>query len=163
MTTVPSVRFALPGRWVKAELDDPEAVSTLRGLLPDDHPGGEAWLESLRAAGASTLLLRVQSRSAAAIAFIWPPRESSGDPSLEGLRARLGVEGQSIAHERGYATLRDRRTGAGASQDVVTYGVSHPDTGRILVVRCMAFDHTFEPIELEDFDLAAGDLTWDET
>ena len=55
MTTVPSVRFALPGRWVKAELDDPEAVSTLRDLLPDDYrsvPLREALLRSLDDDGA---------------------------------------------------------------------------------------------------------------
>ncbi|KAA1380538.1 hypothetical protein [Aeromicrobium fastidiosum] len=163
MSPIPSVRFALPGRWLKAELDDPAAVSALSDMLPDGGREADAWLDSLRAAGAKTLLLRVQSSSAAAIVFIWPPGESHGDASAAGVRTRLGLDGETVPNGKGYTVVRDRRAKEGSEQDVVTYGVAHPETGRILVVRCMAFDHTFEPLEVEDFDLAAANLTWDET
>jgi hypothetical protein len=161
----PAVRFALPGRWLKAELDEPAAVAAVTDLLPDEHPGGGggAWLDSLRAAGAQTLLLRVGSEPQAAIAFIWPPDLTGGDASPEALGTRLGLDGEPVAHVHGYATVRQRVTGEGSPRDVVTYGLAHPASGRVLVVRCMAFDGPFPDLLLEDLDLAAGDLTWDES
>jgi hypothetical protein len=163
MSPAPSVRFALPGQWVKAELDDPAAVAVLQDLLPDDHRGAGAWVESLRAAGAQTLLLRPRSTPATAIVFIWPPELSHGDASAAALRARLGIEGEPVEHDRDYATLRHRASGEDPAQDVVTYALAHPETGRILVVRCIAFDEPFKDYMVDDLDLAAGDLAWDET
>lgn len=162
MSTAPQVRFALPGRWVKAELDDPAAVAALSELLPDDHHGADAWVQSLRAAGAQTVLLRVGSEPTAAIVFIWPADQSRGETSTEALRTRLGIEGDVVAHPGGYATVRQRQPSESSPQDVLTYSLVHPDTGRILMVRCMAFDGPFPDVMVEDLDLAAGDLVWDE-
>jgi hypothetical protein len=160
---VPSVRFALPGRWLKAELDDEAAVAALSDRLPDEQRGDGAWLSSLRAAGAQTVLLRPGSTPAASIVFIWPPDESRGETSADALRTRLGIDGDVVPHDAGYAVVRERHPGAGSAQDVVTYAVAHPDTGRVLVLRCTAFEAPFEDFMVRDFDLAAGDLTWDET
>lgn len=163
MIAVPSVRFALPGRWFKTELDDPAEVTALTDLLPDDQRSNGAWLESLRATGATTALLRPSSTPATAIVFIWPPDESRGDPSAAALRTRLGIEGDDVPHDAGYATIRVRQARAGATPEVVTYALAHPDTGRVLVARCTAFAEPFKDFMVRDFDLAAGDLTWDET
>ncbi|MCL3820367.1 hypothetical protein [Aeromicrobium wangtongii] len=163
MSTVPSVRFALPGQWVKAELNDPAAVAALQDQLPADYRGAGAWVESLRAAGAQTLLLRPGSTPPAAIVFIWPAELSRGDASPAALRARLGIEGEPVKHERDYAALRQRATSESTAQDVVTYALAHPETGRVLLVRCIAFDGLFEDYMVDDFNLAAGNLAWDET
>lgn len=162
MSALPAVRFALPGRWVKADLDDDSAVAALTDLLPDDQDRGGAWLESLRAAGAQTVLLRPQSTPVTVIVFIWPTGHERGDATTDGLRARVGLEGDVVPHEAGYSVVRHRGT-AGSSQDVVTYALAHPDTGRVLVVRCTAVEGSFEDYMIRDFDLAAGDLTWIET
>lgn len=163
MIAVPSVRFVLPGRWLKAELDDEAAVTALTNRLPEDQRGDAAWLSSLRAAGAQTVLLRPGSTPATSIVFIWPPDESRGEASADALRVRLGIEGDVLPHEAGYAVVRRRSTHAASSQDVVTYAVAHPDTGRVLMLRCTALEGPFEDYMVRDFDLAAGDLTWDET
>jgi hypothetical protein len=155
------VRFALPGRWVKAELDDPAAVAAASDLLPDDPRGAAGWLQSLRAAGAQTLLLRVGSEPAAAIVFIWPTDLSQGEASTAALRSRLGIDGEPVAHQGGYPTVRRRETNESSPQDVVTYAMTHPESGRVLIVRCMAFDGPFPEIMLEDLDIAAGNLMWD--
>ncbi|MGJ9421857.1 hypothetical protein [Aeromicrobium sp. CF3.5] len=156
------MQFALPGEWRKADLDDPAALAALTGLLPDEQQGSTPWLESIRAAGAQTLLLSIRATPPSAIVFIWPPEEADGDPSVEGLRRRLGLEGEVITHHDGYATLRQHQTAESSPVDVVTYALAHPDSGRVLVVRCMAFDGRFEEFKIEDFDLAASDLAWEE-
>jgi hypothetical protein len=162
MSTAPSARFALPGRWVKAELDDPDAVAALQARLPEEHQGG-TWLEPLRAAGAQTLLLRPSSDPPTAIIFVWPEDQSHGDASLAALRERSGLDGEPVEHRAGYATVRRRETGESPRRDLVTYALAHPESGRVLVVRCIGFDGHFEDYMVDDIDLAAGDLTWDET
>ncbi len=163
MNAAPSVQFALPGDWRKAELDDPAAISALTDLLPDDQKEGSAWLQSVGAAGAQTLLLSIRSKPPSAIVFIWPPDEATGDPSVSSVRTRLGVDGEVVPHRGGYATIRHRPTAKKSAADVITYALAHPETGRILIVRCMAFDGRFEDFMVEDFDLASGDMTWEES
>lgn len=163
MSATPSVQFALPGDWRQAELDDPAAVSALTDLLPDDQHGESTRLEAIGATGAQTLLLNIRSTPPSAIVFIWPPDQLDGDPSIEGLRTRLGLEGEVVPHQGGYATVRHRRAAQGSDADVVTYALAHPESGRVLVVRCMAFDGRFEDFKIEDLDLAVGDMTWGET
>lgn len=163
MSSAPRVDFVLPGVWRKAELDDPVAVRALTDLLPDASRGAAAWLDSIREAGAQTLLLNIGSTPSSAIVFIWPPAETRGDPSVDALRTRVGIVGDVLAHAGGYAMVRHREVHENPPQDAVTYAVAHPDTGRVLIVRCMAFDGVLEDFKVEDFDLAAGDLTWEES
>lgn len=158
----PEVVFALPGEWVRAALDDDREVEGLFRLLDDVVDDPTSFLAGMTAVGGVLMTFRIRSEPAVAMLIAWPPGEESGDRSLAGLRDRLGVEGDAIDHEAGYACVRQRsRTGAGDGE-VLTYGVVHPGSGRLLLVRVTAFDGTFDELDVDDYDFCVSHLWWEE-
>lgn len=159
---LPEVVFALPGEWVRAGLADEREVAELASLLDGSADDPVSWLASATALGGVLMMFRIRSEPSVALLIAWPPGEESGDPSLAGLRSRLGVDGDVIEHAGGYACVRARSHVGPDDTDVLTYGVVHPDSGRLLLVRVTAFDGPFDELDLEDYDLCVSHMWWEE-
>jgi hypothetical protein len=158
----PEVVFALPGEWVRASLDDESEVAELTRLLDGETDDPTSWIASTKALGGVLLMFRIRSEPSVSLLFAWPPGEEAGDPSRAGVQARLGADGELIEHAEGYPCVRTRSSGGSGASDVLTYGVVHPESGRLLMVRATAFDGPFDELDIEDCDLSVSHMTWEE-
>ncbi|KAA1378218.1 hypothetical protein [Aeromicrobium fastidiosum] len=158
----PEVVFALPGEWVRVGLDDESQVAELTRLLDGATPDPTSWIASTKALGGVLLMFRIRSEPSVGLLFAWPPGEETGDPSRAGVQSRLGAEGELIEHAAEYACVRTRSGGGSAATDVLTYGVVHPESGRLLLVRVTAFDGPFDELDVEDYDLSVSRMSWEE-
>lgn len=159
----PEVAFALPGEWVRVGLDDEAEVAELARLLEGVADDPVSWIASTTALGGVLMMFRIRSEPSVAVLFAWPPGKELGDASLAGLRSRLGADGEVIEHAAGYACIRlDSHVGPD-NTEVLTYGVVHPESGCLLLLRVTTFGKPFEAVDLDDYDLCASHLWWDET
>lgn len=158
----PEVVFALPGEWVRSRLDDERHVAELENLLDGLTEDPTSWLASTTALGGVLMMFRIRSEPSVAILFAWPPDEAHGDPSLAGLRMRLGADGEVIEHAAEYSCVRIRSHAGPGAGEVLTYGVAHPESGRLLMVRVTAFDGSFDELQVEDYDFSVGQMWWEE-
>lgn len=161
-TDKPEVVFALPGEWVRASLDDESQVAELTKLMDGATDDPTSWIASTRALGGVLLMFRVRSEPSVGLLFAWPPGEESGDPSPAGMQVRLGVDGELIEHAAEYPCVRTRSSGGSGATDVLTYGVVHPESGRLLMVRATAFDGPFDELDIEGYDLSVSRMWWEE-
>ena len=161
-TDPPEVVFALPGDWVRADLDDERQVAELAGLLDGVTDDPVSWIASAKGLGGVLLMFRVRSDTAVSLLFAWPPGEQGGDASLEGLRGRFGAEGDLVEHVADYACVRVRSEVGPDATEVLTYGLVHPESGRLLVVRFTAFGGSFSDLDLGDYDTTVSHLWWEE-
>ena len=160
--SLPEVVFALPGEWVRADLRDDRQVAELTDLMDGVADDPVAWIAGTTAVGGVLMMFRIRSEPPVALLFAWPPGEEDGDASMSGLRGRLGVDGAPVDHAAGYACVRERSQSGADGADVLTYGLVHPDSGRLLVVRFTAFGAPFDEIDLDDYDLSVGHMWWEE-
>jgi hypothetical protein len=158
----PEVVFALPGDWVRVNLDDEAQVAELARMLDGATDDPTSWIASTKALGGVLMMFRVRSELSVGLLFAWPPGEEAGEVSRETVQARLGADGELIDHAAGYPCVRTRSGTGSDDTDVLTYGVVHPRSGRLLMVRATAFDGTFDELDVEDYDLSVSHMTWEE-
>lgn len=159
---LPEVVFALPGEWVRAGLGDEREIAELAKALDGVADDPMSWIASTKALGGVLMMFRIRSEASAALLIAWPPGEETGDSSLAGLRGRLGADGEVVEHAAEYACVRIRSRVSPDDSEVLTYGVVHPESGRLLLVRVTAFGGTFDELDLDDYDLCVSHMWWEE-
>lgn len=159
---LPEVVFALPGEWVRVGLADEREVAELANLLDGVADDPVSWIASTTALGGVLMMFRIRSEPSVALLIAWPPGEESGDPSLAGLRSRLGADGDVLEHSADYACVCIRSRVGPDDAEVLTYGVVHPESGRLLLVRVTAFGGPFDELDLDDYDLCVSHMWWEE-
>lgn len=158
----PKVTLMLPGEWISARTDDEGAIERLQALAGDKGPAIQSLFQQSAAAGAVLLMFRIRSSPPVLLTVIWPRDLEPGHPTIDSTRQRLGIEGSEIEHTLGYPCIRARESSDQPFTDTLTYGVTHPDTGRLLVVRVVAFEESLSDLDVSDYDFALGQLSWQE-
>lgn len=158
----PKVTLMLPGEWISARPDDPGAVEKFQTLAADQAPAIQSLFQQA-AAGAVLLMFRIRSSPPVLLTVIWPRGQGPGQPTIDSTRQRLGIQGIEIEHTLGYPCIRRRESSDQPFTDTLTYGLTHPDTGRLLVVQVVAFEESLSDLDVSDYDFTLGQLSWDET
>ncbi len=157
----PKVTLMLPGEWISARPDDTSTVTKIQALAGDHGPAIASLFERSAAAGAVLLMFRVRSSPPVLLSVTWP-RTGSADRAATDAPPQVRSDGVAIEHAAGYPCARTRESSDDPYTDALTYALTHPETGRLLVVRVVAFEESFDDLDVADYDLAVTQLTWEE-
>lgn len=159
----PIIDWTVPGDWAEVRMTDEGRVGTLVRILLNRAPRLSEALRIFVACGGEMCFLEARTPTPQLIAIAWP---SHGEPGLDALAARVAeathVDQQILPRSDGYAAVKVEHQYLPVGVWGAEYWVSHPDSGRDLLIAAHAVGIPPSAEREQAFDDFARQVVWSE-